>query len=178
MTDRQNVTVRGVSATADATADAGKVPRFAKGEWLFDGYRKALARFRDAESEHDEPQQTFVALFETLSWASSLGDWLQKRRHGTLPHFAALDWIRDRVLHQWADAIEVRPLYAGPIRSSRSGPRPGPFFYWHWLEISEIPAPDAKFESPAGEAAYDNELAGQRVLDALEDVERFLERFR
>jgi hypothetical protein len=151
------------------------VARLAAGEWLFDGYRRALARFREAERRHDEPQETFIALFETLSWASSIGDFLKKRRQALYPGIDAIDWIRDRVLHQWADAIESRPIFMGPITSSRSGVRPGPFFFWHWRQPEEIPAPDKNFDNPKGEAAYREVLAGRTTREALDEIERFLD---
>jgi hypothetical protein len=103
-----------------------------------------------------------------------VGDWLEKRRQSLYPRIDAIDWIRGRVHHQWADAIELRPIFMGPITSSRSGPKPAPFFFWHWRDRNEIPESDKKFKSSAGEAAYDRDLAGRPVREALDDVDRFL----
>src|SRR5262249_40590537 len=124
-------------------------------EWLYEGFRRALERFKAGEGRHEEPRATFIPLFETLGWAGSLVELLKKRQQGLYPRLEGIRWVRNRTLHQWADAIEAKPVFYAPRKARcgdqpQQGVQPGPFYHWFWRETHEIPN-DPKYENTDGE---------------------------
>jgi hypothetical protein len=148
--------------------------RLANREWLFEGYRRALSRFREAADRHDEAKETFIPLFETLSWAVTITFFLQDRGIALDPHLDGLRWVRNRVHHQWADALELAPFFLGPmVAAGKSRINPGPFYHWVWRQPEELPPGDRP--DPKGEQAYRNLLARRQARQALDAIEQFLD---
>jgi hypothetical protein len=108
---------------------------------------------------------TFIPLFEALNWASSLeyriaaewpdrdaaNDWWRDQPAGETVR--AIRYTRNRVHHQWAEAItiDVADLEL-PVR----------FAPWCWQQQLPPGRRDAE-----GERLYDTQLAGEPVLGAL-----------
>jgi hypothetical protein len=77
-------------------------------ELFAQGYRRALQRFRQTWNV-EEPRKWFFPLFEALNWSVALADNL--RSVGTpldAPVVVGLRFVRNRVHHQWAQALEPR----------------------------------------------------------------------
>ena len=93
------------SGATDAVG--GRVPQ----QWLMDGFVEARARFQAAVDRDARPEDTFIPLFEALSWIHTIDDFLKNRgikdeeslRRG-------FRFVRNRVHHQWADAIDPKPV--------------------------------------------------------------------
>jgi len=145
---------------------------------LLGGYRQAVERFLASTLDRD-PIVVFRPLFEALNWSVALDD--QARQHWA-PEGRPLDWqwrelapgggvvdavrcARNRVHHQWADAL-VRT--DGAII-----PRTLPFAFheWRWRPLRELPpatTPTAPLR--AAESSYENLLAGQPARLALQEL--------
>src|SRR5665811_2098217 len=95
---------------------------------LLEGYENAVSRFSDASKSRD-PGRVFAPLFEALNWAVALDD--QARKHWA-PEGIALGWAwrsrveggefvsavrcaRNRVHHQWADALTLSEGFTSPL---------------------------------------------------------------
>lgn len=76
--------------------------------WLVNGYRRALERF-DATADQRDAEERFIPLFEALNWAVAISDYpgSSVRVDDTI---RGLRFARNRVHHQWADAIEARDI--------------------------------------------------------------------
>jgi hypothetical protein len=131
------------------------------------GYRKAHERFKDATQLVDAPVEfTFPPLFEALNWAVTLGDRLGRPSH---PYLAGIRFARNRVHHNWANALYyVRdpdiPVSPGLVRF-------GPF-EWRWRPAHELPVG----ESTVGESDYRQLLEHRNAAEALDEVASFFER--
>lgn len=145
------------------------------------GYRRALARFAATASERD-PKERFIPLFESLNWAVVLMDFWRKRGSeiddDTLH---ALRFARNRVHHQWADALEARDLPNATITQSVSGRsrivRPPTRLEWHWKPLNQLPTTSRGFDDVRGREAYEAHLAGtsaHRALGHLDDLLRMI----
>jgi hypothetical protein len=138
---------------------------------MFDGFTRAAERFQAAAKGQDA-SEIFIALFETLNWAVALDertaqhwcpdgkvlgrDWHTLRPvHGS-EVVRGVGYGRNRVHHQWSDALELQ-------NGERGYPRSYPLVYheWVWRSAAELPAPDPKQPDHYGKAAYDENLAGQ-----------------
>jgi len=108
---------------------------------------------------------TFIPLFEALHWATSLElriaeewpdrssarDWYRSMPAGDTVR--AVRFARNRVHHQWAEAI---------IIEEADRQLPARFAPWRWQQQLPSGWPD-----PEGERLYRSELAGEPVLGAL-----------
>lgn len=172
-----DVHIQAGTATAHFGVVAGRPVVMHGIAWLAEGYRRALARFREASERNDRsPIETFVPVFEALNWAASAEEGLRVRLGADTRSapFRGLRFVRNRVHHQWADAIRVEEYqvesWVGPIGIS------GMTFDWFWKPVENLP--DAERTDTSGETAYVNDLADKPVRDALNAVEAFLAHHR
>lgn len=153
---------------------------------LSSGYDGAYARFHEAQGADDE-MAAFHALFEALDWAHAIDDVIARtwsprgkvlryawRRDPALNGadelenvMSGLRYVRNRVHHQWADALVSRAVQGGltfPVSFPASF---GTVVRWVWRDLNELPtAPNVPRETP-GRDAYGTTLAGQKVSEAL-----------
>ena len=133
---------------------------------LVRGYDEALLRFQ-AVVDSREPADAFLPLFEVLNWATAIHercaadfapdglaktpgrDW-QQRMTG-LDTMHGIAFVRNRVHHQWADAVESREAVEG-------------WSTWFWRPIDDLPRgrPD-----PTNQQHYEADLAGRLVEPSL-----------
>lgn len=139
---------------------------------LLAGYEQARQRFHVAALSRDAGE-TFAPLFEALNWAVVLDD--QARQHWA-PERQVLDWAwrrrvdggdfvsaircaRNRVHHQWADALVLEDGFTVPFVL------PMATHEWRWRRLADLPparAPQGRRAAEAAaEADYDRLLAGQ-----------------
>jgi hypothetical protein len=146
--------------------------------WLVKGYRRALARF-DATVRQRDPEERFIPLFEALNWVAAITDFQQ----GLGIHddtVRGLRFVRNRVHHQWADALEARdvPFAPGLVTVAGAGrPRivgPPTVVDWFWRPLSQIPAAPPAHANPAGEKAYAAHLEGEPARKALAHLDGLL----
>jgi len=139
---------------------------------LLAGYRAAFGRLEDARLSKDAAA-TFMPLFETLHWLVALDDQADARLAPTGEpkrpkwwtdltdgrHVQAVRHARNRVHHQWADALKL-------AEGGTTFPMTFPlvFHEWCWRPSSDLPAgwPDAE-----GQSAYDELLAGSPARHGL-----------
>jgi hypothetical protein len=83
----------------------------AREEWVIEGYKRALVRFRSATQNREDPnlpRETFIPLFEALDLAASL---IERIPDSGLPRtMRAVRYVRNRVHHQWALALRGRDV--------------------------------------------------------------------
>jgi len=154
-----------------------KVTTSATWTWLVEGYCLALDRLREAVGQRD-PKETFIPLFETLNWAVGLLDY-GKRRGPSLDGgvLLGLRCVRNRVHHQWADAIEPRDVPFAQVVQATGRSRvvpPAVVLDWFWKPLDLLPDPDQGRSSRAQDKAYSKHLAEQPVRLALEHLESLL----
>jgi hypothetical protein len=142
---------------------------------LLAGYKAAVERFHDARVERDAVA-TFLPLFEALNWVTALDDqvgarwapagtalgwrWRDKIDEG---HFvAAVRFARNRIHHQWADALELTDGLTFPVRW------PLAWHEWRWRASADLPA--GKDERHRD--VYDELLADQPARYALDALDR------
>ena len=90
-----------------------------------EGYRQALERFHAARLGSDA-STAFMPLFEALSWVASLDERLD---YPDLGELRGLRFARNRVHHQWADALWLDDAGAQfPVSF------PMAFFEWRWQD--------------------------------------------
>ncbi|TGN65040.1 hypothetical protein EXE59_14495 [Nocardioides eburneiflavus] len=133
---------------------------------LLDGYEQALRRFTDA-SKSRNASQVFLPLFEALNWAVALDD--QARAHWA-PEGVPLDWswrsrvaggdlvnavrcARNRVHHQWADALIRRDGMSAPLTP------PLVLHEWTWRPLNDLPKAGGRRTQVIIEAESDYERA-------------------
>jgi hypothetical protein len=154
-----------------------KVTTSATWTWLVEGYRLALNRLHEAVGQRD-PKETFIPLFETLNWAVVLIDY-GKERGPSLDGeiLLGLRCARNRVHHQWADAVEPRDVpWAQGLQAtgkSRVIP-PAVVLDWFWKPLDLLPDPDEGRSNKDQDEAYSKCLAEQPVRLALEHLESLL----
>jgi hypothetical protein len=125
---------------------------------LLDGYQQGLRRFQAAASG-TEPESAFLALFETLNWAVALDEVLAEiwrpegkregfgwRRRVGGEELRAVRYVRNRVQHQWADALWLRHVPAVVLPFGGTA--------WQWRPLEELPPPDPRRPDLDGQAAY------------------------
>ena len=174
--ERQTVSVPGIpSAEAFGQAHVFRNIPFA---WMVDGFDAALARLRQAVTQHDE-EVAYHALFEALQWAVTALDYLIKRRKVRVddPVLLGLVLPRNRVHHQWADALERRQVPGPAIRRAQgtSGLTGGGIIAdWYWRAADDLPPGD----SDRGLREYREHLAGQRVEPTLQHLEGIFQGLR
>jgi hypothetical protein len=90
--------------------------------WLVAGFHEAHDRFNVAAQQPNKPDRLFIPLFDALNWAGTLEE---KSRSHTDPVLMALRFVRDRVLHDRADAVEGQnipnPVPPRPLGSGVGG---------------------------------------------------------
>lgn len=117
---------------------------------MLTGLRNSVQRIETSAAESD-PDALFIATFETLNWAVSLDDrirthwvprgkplgwkWRMEAPGGDL--VAACRFVRNRVHHQWADALRLDT-------GGRRYPKVYPLQYreWVWRNSSDLPESD------------------------------------
>jgi hypothetical protein len=152
----------------------------ADANWFVMGYRRALARFHDTQDAREEPEERFIPLFEALNWAAAIVDPNSSLRASLITDgtVQGLRFVRNRVHHQWADALEARdePNPVGLVaRAGVQGSRivgPPTVLVWFWKPLNQLPPPDRP--DPKGEAAYRAHLAGEPARHALDHLDGLL----
>ncbi len=142
------------------------VPR----EWLVRGYQRAYARFKEIPQHREALSEIFLPLFEALTWAGSLEE---KLRPHNEPLLRAVRNARNRVIHQWADAIKAHDFPAPTVLSAARGSRiilPPLISDWVWREVNERPTPGHPEDT--GKERYIGLLAGKRVRETLDELTR------
>jgi hypothetical protein len=139
------------------------------------GFRLAVQRFKEAGRAPD-PVGAVIPLFEALNWAVALDERLRKdwipdgkrkppgwewptrltNNEGHAEMVRAIRFIRDRVHHQWADA--VLPGKA----ESRYPPRDTE---WVWAAAIDLPEADPGYDRHRG--SYERLLEGRTAEYAL-----------
>ncbi len=147
------------------------------------GYVDAYERFQIGESSGDQ-DVTFRALFEALNWAHAIDDlialtWSPRgevqgyawRGDPALAGGPRLEgvmngsrYVRNRVHHQWADALIATPGAQLPFTLPRA------LMTWTWRPLGELPLPSGGREERRGRNAYERELAGHAAADALDTM--------
>jgi hypothetical protein len=135
---------------------------------LLGGYAEAVERFRDAAAGRD-PLAAFRPLFESLNWAVALDDYIGEiwrpdgKRLGLewrerllgAESMSGLRYVRNRVHHQWADALRLD-------EEGRRYPRRYPikYFEWVWRDLAELPPAPPEREDRRGRERYVELLEG------------------
>jgi len=152
---------------------------------LTDGFAQAYGRFQSAQTGR-EPTPAFFALFEALNWAHAVDDVIAKtwsprgkvEGYGwrsdpalagaeELPNvMSGLRYARNRVHHQWADALILEEGRRYPHTSPRM------FFSWVWRQADELPTPPDEGREAPGREAYTSALAGRKAQAALAEISR------
>jgi hypothetical protein len=150
---------------------------------LTGGYAQAHDRFRAAMAVSDV-ETVFYALFEALDWAHAVDDlialtWSPRGKvqgyawrrdpalgggDGLANIMGGLRYVRNRVHHQWADALVVDGGLPFPINL------PATFSAFLWRPASDLPTPPNEGREAPGRTAYAKALAGRRADDALEEM--------
>lgn len=142
---------------------------------LLAGYRGAAQRFHGARLARDATA-TFHPLFEALNWAVALDDQVRARWS---PTGELLDWrwrdkvdegryvravrfARNRIHHQWADALE---LTHGAVLPTTL---PSAFHEWRWRDSMLLPVG----ASGRDQDVYDELFANQPARYALDALDR------
>ena len=163
---------RGVTA-ADSMKAYENIVTF---EAMVVGYIDAAGRFNRATGR-GQGTLAYVALSEALNWAVSLEDrtrrdwapdgepvgWEWRERLPNTEVMAGVRFARNRVHHQWADAMVIE---------QRTYPYKFPLLVpeWKWRPANDLPPGDQKHPDPDGEAAYRRFLEGRQVSVALDDL--------
>jgi hypothetical protein len=131
------------------------------------------SRRRSAATDQGKsPRETFRPLFEALNWTVSIDAFLREEgepdddlRHG-------LRFARNRVHHQWADALEQRKMY---VESSTALIQlTGYSVEWFWKPLHRLPSPPPNRPDRLGSEAYDALLAGREARYALDQLAAWL----
>jgi hypothetical protein len=139
---------------------------------LVAGYNFATRRFEAAGSDQD---RAFFAVFEALNWATALddvigeiwrpkgGDAMRRKWREEVPGaevLAGIRYVRNRVHHQWAWALDRSNGTAQPFPPDMWTPT------WSWADIATLPTPDERPDE-YGRKVYVEQLAGQPVQPSL-----------
>jgi hypothetical protein len=144
---------------------------------LQETYSQAYLRLPSTNLDARAAEEVWAALFEALNWL----DALQKRPEAAAqmaPDLRdALRFVRGRVHHQFADAIEFRTdvLVQLTPTSARFGPRgPVAIADWCWRDATDLAggkrASSARTQERSGETAYTNALARRQARAALDQI--------
>jgi len=136
------------------------------------GYQQALRRFRDAWRAEDRPREWFFPLFEALNWSVALADNL-KSNGKPLDDAVVLGlrFVRNRVHHQWAQALEARKATGTQVAFPSGEVWPPVGWDWFWKPVSRL-ATDTRHTH--GEAEYTALLADRPARLALDHLEELL----
>ncbi len=144
---------------------------------LIAGFDGAHARLMHCLATIDTPtDEVFLPLFEALNWAVALSD-LARTTKTPIPgdpgDLAGLRFARNRVHHQWANALEVGDvLWPQPlVMTNKTGGSKlaGPTVVqtWKWVPVAQLPAGHPQ---PQLETAYAARLEGQQAHGVLERI--------
>lgn len=132
---------------------------------LLDGYAQAVRRF-EREVKGRDAELAFLPLFEALNWAVALDErivehwapegkdkqpgWAWRTRVEGADVMAGVRFARNRVHHQWSDALRLDDSgFTSPLTS------PLVSFEWRWRDLGDLPPGNRRDES-----AYRDRLAG------------------
>jgi hypothetical protein len=139
--------------------------RFVPVMLLLDGYAQAVQRFEQAAKGCDAPP-AFLPLFEALNWAVALDEriaahwapegkqlgWGWRDRVEAADVMAGVRFARNRVHHQWSDALRLDDRgFVLPVTL------PTGFFEWRWRDLADLPP--SKRRDSDGESVYRDRLA-------------------
>ncbi len=150
------------------------------------GLAQAFERWQTAQAEGDA-QRAFFALFEALDWTHAVDDyvarvwrpdgaveedpWWEWRRHRSLGVgdelsniMQGLRYARNRVHHQWADALVTTDGLMFPVVF------PVRFRSWVWRSAEDLPTPSNEAKEAAGRKAYSTALAGRPAHETLTTI--------
>lgn len=126
-----------------------------------------MQRFAEVDTNMSTGHETFLPLFEALNWAASIDEFLGTQKE---PIIRALRFARNRVHHQWANALYFMPgSEAGTWVLGVS--RLGVASQWHWRPAVELPVGRTDAE---GEAAYRAHLETKSAGVTLAAFDQFL----
>lgn len=156
------------------------------------GLRAAIERLEAAAARKDDPAATYLPLFEALNWVASLDDrigaiWRPegtkkklgiqwRKRVSSGPLITAVDWVRNVVHHQWADALHLDPsghgIYPSPHLLPSPDLLPRADHAWVWRDAGELPKRTTRRKkgrpaSDDGLTAYKVHLAGRSAVETL-----------
>ncbi len=134
---------------------------------LLGGYEQAVERFGEASRTRD-PVHVFAPLFEALNWAVVLDDqarehwapkgvplgWSWRARVAGGDFVSAIRFVRNRVHHQWTDALTLSDGFSSPLVA------PLVSHEWRWRRLVDLPEADL----PGGKTAADAESDYERLL--------------
>jgi hypothetical protein len=133
------------------------------------GYLRAYHRLHDTSLRTASSDELFIPLHETLGWLYSL--LLRGEVKPLVPDdvASALRFVRGRVHHRWADAVEFRndvqlpPVWLGwQVGKHIYHTDPTVYSDWCWRPAADLPKGQAR-----GEAVYVQLLEGQQVKSTL-----------
>ena len=148
--------------------------------WFVAGYAEAHDRFKAASQHPESAEGMYLPLFEALNWAGCLEE---DRRPHSDPLLLAVRHARNRVVHQWADAVEGRNVPVARVITTSGAGAPtmsrllgAPVVWdWFWRKSARLPAPAARFADPTGEGHYETLLADKPVRQTLEALRQVFE---
>jgi hypothetical protein len=153
-------------------------PTSARPDWLVRGYRAALRRFDDTTGSRD-PEERFIPIFEALNWAAAMLDPNSSLRASLITDHIVrgLRFARNRVHHDWAEAIEARDMpYPGgsglktvPAHRGARMWRRRAALDWCWKPLNQIPGANKR-----GAAQYRAHLEGKPARQALAHLDGLL----
>jgi hypothetical protein len=152
--------------------------------WFVTGYRRALARFHDTQEAREQPEERFIPLFEVLNWAAAIVDPNSPLRGSLVADDAVqgLRYVRNRVQHQWAEALASRDVPFPQITQAvGQGSRiilPPTALAWFWKPLNQLAPPPASRPDKGGQVAYRDYLAGEPARAALDHLDGLLPRWR
>ena len=133
------------------------------------GYRAAVERLRERiRDANAKAEDTFVPLFEALNWAASVDIYfIEGRAPIQDPLLTGVRFARNRVHHQWADAL-VRvesPGMPGVLRATGSSRLlvPPPGHQWNWADVAQLPPG----KNDSGRLEYETHLEGRSAEETL-----------
>lgn len=125
----------------------------------------AISRLAAQEAAGIDPD-TFAELGEALFWLIALAD----ANGRSAPLLDGLRWARNRIAHgvvvvapvEWHHGAEAGRLVPGKaVLGTTSG--------HEWAARSTVPPVPQQHQRPAQDAAYDNHVAGRRVVEVLQE---------
>ena len=147
---------------------------------LASGYLRAYGRLQKTALDPAAVEEIFIALFETLNWLDALLWRSEVEQLVASDLRKALQFVRGRVHHRWAEAIEFRTDVVLPrmtINFGGSGAhfvQPGAIADWCWCQADDLPggtrSSSSRSSQRSGEAHYRHLLAGQQARSALEQL--------
>lgn len=144
---------------------------------LQETYSQAHLRLPSTNLDAQAAEDVWAALFEALNWLDALQLRPEAAAQMAPDLRGALRFVRGRVHHQFADAIEFRAdvLVQLSPTSSGVGPR-GPLAIadWCWRDVADLRggkrASNVRTQRRSGETAYNKVLAGRQARAALNQV--------